>query len=133
MAKVKKFKLYTHNSRFLRLEVKSSNFIASFFLKLFQPLYGFFYYIGLALVWAFRQVIKNLGKFFYFVGNQVARIFLKIFTELKNDYTSTRKILPKRFKRLFNPDFIKNFSVFFAVAVAAWGVIWDVEISRGGF
>jgi hypothetical protein len=128
MAKAKKFKLYTHDRRFLSLGTKSSNTFVSFLIKIANMVYGFFYAVGTAVV----KFMKAWASFFYFIGNGLIKAALRFLSAAKNDFTQTAKVLPRRFRQLQNLDFAKSLAVFFAVALIGWGAIGVFKFIESG-
>ena len=133
MSKNKKLKLYTHNQRFLQLEVKNTKWPVKFFLVIYQKLFNLFYLIGNLLVKSAKFVHIFFKTAFIGLIIWVKKIFSIFFNLIKNDIRNSVDTLPKRFGQIVNRKFLKEFGLFFLAAAVVWAVLLICGVIGTGF
>ena len=124
MAKIKKFRFYTSNSRYLPVEFSKKSGQRNLFSGFAGAIFKFFYFLGATSLRFFNSIVLLCFHF----GNAIIKLFLKTAKAIKTDILQTKDFLPRRFKLIFRAHFSQALFLFSLIALLAWAAMGSLQL-----
>ncbi len=132
MAKLKKIKIYTHQSGFVSANFSAGKIKQAWSKTFTSAIFGLFYFTGLVVV-KVSYFFKNIVfKTCFHTGNLILKAIAKTYFAVKNDIISTYTNFPKRLHNIFSREFARSFLTFFIIITAGVLAIQSLSLVAKG-